>query len=347
MFCADRVGLQKILRPGRGVSPGARRAMEAGAAARAAGADRADVPRVRHRARERRAPSLMQRSATARTMGAFELRRSTSTVRHGAGRRRLHAIAQALGRVSPSRSPSGSSTGPIAAPDRAFLAQRDADRRLAARDATREALARVRRSPQALLDRVCRATGLSSSCRATASSTRCSRSRRCTAACSMRRSRPPIRCRRENSARSSRCSIASDQDWCLRPRAPLRAGAVQRASPGRRAGRLVVGAGRDCRATSFADLEAPPTAAVDDAHARVGPDTIAKMLFTSGSTGQPKGVINTQRMLCSNQEMIRSVLTFLADEPPVLVRLAAVESHGRRQPQLRHRALQRRHPLHR
>ena len=40
----------------------------------------------------------------------------------------------------------------------------------------------------------------------------------------------------------------------------------------------------------------------------VGPDTIAKILFTSGSTGHPKGVINTQRMLCANQEMIRSVL---------------------------------------
>ena len=44
-----------------------------------------------------------------------------------------------------------------------------------------------------------------------------------------------------------------------------------------------------------------PTAAVDAAHAKVGPDTIGKILFTSGSTGYPKGVINTQRMLCSNQ----------------------------------------------
>jgi feruloyl-CoA synthase len=72
-------------------------------------------------------------------------------------------------------------------------------------------------------------------------------------------------------------------------------------------------------ATSFAELEnTTPTSAVDEAHSRVTPDTIAKILFTSGSTGAPKGVINTQRMLCSNQEIIRSSMQFLADEPPVL-----------------------------
>ena len=77
---------------------------------------------------------------------------------------------------------------------------------------------------------------------------------------------------------------------------------------------------QDRRATDFAALaRTQPTPAVESAHARVGPDTIAKILFTSGSTGQPKGVINTQLMLCANQAMIRSGLAFVADAPPVIV----------------------------
>jgi feruloyl-CoA synthase len=72
-------------------------------------------------------------------------------------------------------------------------------------------------------------------------------------------------------------------------------------------------------ATPFAVLETTAaTAAVDKAHGAVGPDTIAKFLFTSGSTGTPKGVINTQRMLCSNQEIVRTMLPFVVDDPPVL-----------------------------
>jgi feruloyl-CoA synthase len=70
--------------------------------------------------------------------------------------------------------------------------------------------------------------------------------------------------------------------------------------------------------TSFADLQATPTAAVDAARNLVTGDTVAKVLFTSGSTGKPKGVMNTQRMLCSNQVMLRMHFKFLADEPPTL-----------------------------
>jgi feruloyl-CoA synthase len=71
---------------------------------------------------------------------------------------------------------------------------------------------------------------------------------------------------------------------------------------------------------TFFNLEGnKATSAVDEAHRRVGPDTIVKFLFTSGSTGVPKAVINTQRMWCSNQEMLRTVLAFFRDEPPVIV----------------------------
>jgi feruloyl-CoA synthase len=76
----------------------------------------------------------------------------------------------------------------------------------------------------------------------------------------------------------------------------------------------------DRRSTPFADLlHEAPSRAVDAAHDKIGPDTIAKFLFTSGSTGVPKCVINTQRMWCSNQAMIRQALAYFADEPPVIV----------------------------
>jgi feruloyl-CoA synthase len=66
-------------------------------------------------------------------------------------------------------------------------------------------------------------------------------------------------------------------------------------------------------------LAKPATAEVDDAQAKVGPDTIAKLLFTSGSTGAPKGVINTHRMMTSNQAMLKSLNPSYGAEPPVLI----------------------------
>ncbi len=73
-------------------------------------------------------------------------------------------------------------------------------------------------------------------------------------------------------------------------------------------------------ATSFAALAAStPGARVDEANRKVGPDTIAKILFTSGSTGDPKGVINTQRMMCSNQESYAAGWPFLNDRRPIFL----------------------------
>ncbi|MGX5650968.1 feruloyl-CoA synthase [Hydrogenophaga borbori] len=74
--------------------------------------------------------------------------------------------------------------------------------------------------------------------------------------------------------------------------------------------------------TSFAALRATaPTPAVDAAMLATGPDTIAKFLFTSGSTKLPKAVINTQRMWCANQQQMAQSMPVLADPhtPPVLV----------------------------
>jgi feruloyl-CoA synthase len=83
---------------------------------------------------------------------------------------------------------------------------------------------------------------------------------------------------------------------------------------------ILIGRGERQGALRLGDL---PTGAKDRAApattADPGPDTIAKLLFTSGSTGAPKGVINTHRMLCSNQAMLQEIWPFLADEPPILV----------------------------
>jgi feruloyl-CoA synthase len=60
-------------------------------------------------------------------------------------------------------------------------------------------------------------------------------------------------------------------------------------------------------------------AKVDAAEASVGPDSIAKLLLTSGSTGAPKAVVNTQAMMVSNMQGLALVWPFLLDRPPVLL----------------------------
>ena len=73
------------------------------------------------------------------------------------------------------------------------------------------------------------------------------------------------------------------------------------------------------RTSLFEELVATqPTQAVEDAYAAVSPDTVVKILFTSGSTGMPKGVINTQRMLCANQAMSDGVRLGGEDMPVTL-----------------------------
>lgn len=70
----------------------------------------------------------------------------------------------------------------------------------------------------------------------------------------------------------------------------------------------------------FADLgKTEQTDEMEAAHSAVGPDTVAKFLFTSGTTGSPKAVIQTQRMICSNPQMDAQVYLFMNDEPPTVV----------------------------
>ncbi len=72
--------------------------------------------------------------------------------------------------------------------------------------------------------------------------------------------------------------------------------------------------------TPFSNLlETMPTEDVEQAFAAVGPTTVAKILFSSGSTGLPKGILNTHDMLCANQQMMSQIWPFMSRTPPILV----------------------------
>ncbi|KUJ73242.1 feruloyl-CoA synthetase [Ruegeria marisrubri] len=81
---------------------------------------------------------------------------------------------------------------------------------------------------------------------------------------------------------------------------------------------IVVGRNAGNGMSLLSDLMAEG-ADIDAANARVGPDTVAKILMTSGSTSAPKGVVTTQAMLCANQAQYEQALPFLSERPPRLV----------------------------
>lgn len=73
------------------------------------------------------------------------------------------------------------------------------------------------------------------------------------------------------------------------------------------------------RQESFDDFLRGGVSDIDHAASGVGPDTVVKILMTSGSTSNPKGVLTTHRMMCANQAQYKKVLPFLKDRPPRLV----------------------------
>jgi feruloyl-CoA synthase len=98
------------------------------------------------------------------------------------------------------------------------------------------------------------------------------------------------------------------------------AGALAAIAPLHRADVVVTDAGKAGDELSLAGLETDANAAdVDRACQSVNPDTVAKLLFTSGSTDEPKGVINTQRMMCSNQQARAQDWPFLMQSPPIML----------------------------
>src|ERR1700676_5135798 len=84
-------------------------------------------------------------------------------------------------------------------------------------------------------------------------------------------------------------------------------------------GVTVIHVARPCagiKSIAFAELAATPvTKDVEASIAQIRPDTVGKLLFTSGSTGMPKAVINTQEMMCANAAMMMQVRPRHPDAP--------------------------------
>ena len=73
-------------------------------------------------------------------------------------------------------------------------------------------------------------------------------------------------------------------------------------------------------ATTFSDLlRGDGSANVDGAYRAVGPDTLAKIIFTSGSTANPKGVLTTHHMLCVNQAQMAAAMPIIHARPPKIL----------------------------
>ncbi|KWV48490.1 feruloyl-CoA synthetase [Bradyrhizobium macuxiense] len=73
-------------------------------------------------------------------------------------------------------------------------------------------------------------------------------------------------------------------------------------------------------ATTFGDLlKGDKSVDLNAAHAAVGPDTLAKIIFTSGSTANPKGVLTTHGMLCVNQAQMAAAMPVISARPPKIV----------------------------
>ena len=74
------------------------------------------------------------------------------------------------------------------------------------------------------------------------------------------------------------------------------------------------------QAVTFSSLlETIETGAVQAHFERVNPNTTARYLMTSGSTADPKFVVHTQRVLCSNQQAISQCWKFVEEREIIVV----------------------------